>query len=296
MVGLLGCGCCSNAPGRCCSGPTETWIDPFEQTPVGRKPYDITTNMSIKGARSDCPAPIALPASGIQYHKTSTLQINADDESPLYLGLNGFPFGGKFTAGWLSSSNASQWTLILPVFSGQTWMGIDIATELIFEFESVTYYSGSSYQFYKRATQLASGQIYYEYGTQMAGYRRIGSGSNLTQTTVIGGTFASPRYLDWDVQNLYELDEGSETCQQFKETKQGRNNAGSSPITFRNLRTAGPVNSDSIPQQKFQCFVGWKSTVTWWTWTPLPVSGGGLFDFKSEYVSWKPAAWTSYMP
>jgi hypothetical protein len=252
--------------------------------------------MSSKGARSDCPAPIALPASGIQYHKTSTLQINADDESPLYLGLNGFPFGGKFTAGWLSSSNASQWTLILPVFSGQTWMGIDIATELIFEFESVTYYSGSSYQFYKRATQLASGQIYYEYGTQMAGYRRIGSGSNSTQTTVIGGTFASPRYLDWDVQNLYELDEGSETCQQFKETKQGRNNAGSSPITFRNLRTAGPVNSDSIPQQKFQCFVGWKSTVTWWTWTPLPVSGGGLFDFKSEYVSWKPAAWTSYMP
>lgn len=291
MVGKLGCGCCVSG---CCSDGTTTWIEPFSGTPSGQ-PYDTITNITGTGCRSTSPPPITTPAFGVQYHKTSTLQIDVDSSSPMYLGLNGFPTGGKFTAGWLSSSNASQWSMILPIFAGQTWMGIDVATELIFKFDTVTYYSGSSCQFYKRATSGGSG-IYYEYGTQMAGYRRINSGANVAQTTVIGGTFGSPRFLDWDVENLYELDDGSDTCEQFKETKQGKNNAGSEPLTFRNLRTAGPVNSETIPLERFQCFVGWKSTVSWWTWTPIPVSGGGLFDFKSEYVSWKPAAWMPYMP
>lgn len=294
MVGMLGCGCCESGPSGCCSLSTPNWTDTFSTTPAVGDVYDHVENISGSGARSYCPPANNTPSSTLTVRKTSRLQINCDSQSPLYLGLNGTIHGSKFTAGWISSTNASAWTLMAPLPGGDTYMGINVSTELIFKFDTVTYYAGSAHSFYKRRVSQGAG-TYYDYSSDMNGYKRINNGSNIQQTYIVGGRFTSPRQLNWDVKNLYELDDGSDTCEQFKETKQGRNFAGSS-TDFRNLRTPGPVNSETFPLEIFKCFVGWQSIVTWWTWTPFGTSPGDWFDFKSEYVSWKQASWMPYMP
>lgn len=296
MVGMLGCGCCESGPSGCCSLSTPNWTDTFSTTPAVGDTYDHVENISGSGARSYCPPPINSPPNALTVHKTSRLQIDCDSESPLYLGLNGTVYGSKFTAGWISSTNASAWTLPppLPGYTGETWMGVYVFTELIFKFDTVTYYSGSAHSFYKRRVYYGAG-TYYDYSSDMNGYKRINSGGNIQQTYISGGRFTSPRQLNWDVQNMYEIDDGSDTCEQFKETKQGRNYAGSY-TDFRNLRTPGPVNSETYPLELFNCFVGWQSIIQWWTYAPYGVTPGVPFDFKNEYVSWKTASWMPYMP
>lgn len=288
---MLGCGCCKSG---CCSNDTTTWIEPFSSTPSGQ-PYDTITNITGPNCRATCPPPINSPPNAFTVHKTSRLQIDCDSESPLYLGLNGTIHGAKFTAGWISSTNASAWTLPppLPGYTGDTIMGISVSTELIFKFDTVTYYSGSNYNFYKRREYFGAG-TYYDYSSDMNGYKRINSGRNIQQTYIIGGRFQSPRQLNWDVQNIYEIQDGSDTCEAFKETKQGRNFAGSR-TGFLDLRTPGSIYAEPI-LEVFNCFVGWQSIIQWWTVANYGVTPGVPFDFKNEYISWKPASWMPYTP
>lgn len=297
MVGLLGCGCCT---GDCCSNGTTTWIETFSNTPNGQ-PYDEFTNITGPNCRATCPPPSTLVGLGNQYLKTSTLQINADSSSPMYLGLTGFPNGAKFTAGWISSSNASQWSVMVPPLGFYNEMGMFISTELIFKFETFTYYSGSGIAFYKQLNNSYFQGLIYTYGVRQSnGYYRIDNGPNLPENQISGVPFInSPRFLDWDIENLYQPDNtavGVNKCKYFYEEKKGKDNT--SGQSFRNLKIPGFIPKGTLPQppETFQCYVGWKSTVTWYTYTEFGMRGTGAFDFKNEYVSWKPTTWMPYIP
>lgn len=295
MVGLLGCGCC----GGCCSNGTTTWIEPFSTTPTGQ-PYDTITNIDGTGCRSSCPPPSTQVGYGNQYLKTSTLAINGDNSSPLYLGLNGTPTGGRFTAGWRSSTNASQWGMMLPPdILTKNYMGFAIKSELSFKFETFTFYSGSTHSCSKSVYQDIMGGYVYEYTRSSAGYFRINNGINSPEYTVYWYTAAPPsRMCDWDVEDLYTPDYkvlGGTTCKLFYEIKRAIENT--SGEAKKNLAPPQylPKGSPLPPSpETFQCFVGWESSVTWYTSTAYGIAGEGAFDFKGEYVSWKPAAWNPY--
>ena len=296
MVGMLGCGCCVSG---CCSDGTTTWIEPFSSTPSGQ-PYDTITNITGPNCRATCPPPSTTVGYGVQYLKTSTLQIDADSQSPMYLGLNGFPTGGKFEAGWISSTNASQWELMIPPLRLEpTLMGIRVQSELIFKFQTFTFYSGSAHYFAKRVNRNIFGQLVYDYAAESQGYYRLDNGPDLPETTRVWFVGGTPRFLDWDIKNFYQPDNtvvGANKCKQIYQEKNAIENTSGEPL--RSLTTPNYIPKGTLPQppETFQCYVGWKSTVSWYTSTAFGALGTGAFDFKSEYVSWKPAAWMPYMP
>ena len=296
MVGKLGCGCCASG---CCSDGTTTWIEPFSSTPSGQ-PYDTIANITGPNCRATCPPPSTTVGLGIQYLKTSTLQIDADSSSPMYLGLNGFPIGGKFTAGWISSTNASQWSVMVPPFILlNNEMGIRVQTELIFKFQTFTFYSGAVHYFTKRVKRNIFGQLVYEYLSSSQGYFRLDNGLNSSETTVLWFLGESPRFLDWNIENLYQPDNtavGGGKCKQIYEEKKAIENTSGQPLKSLSPPQYIPKGTLPQPPETFQCSVGWKSEGAWYTTAAFGAVGTGSFDFKSEYVSWKPAAWTPYMP
>lgn len=293
------CGCCKSG---CCGDGTTTRIETFSNTPSGQ-PYDEFTNITGPNCRATCPPPSTLVGSGGGlgiYLKTSTLLIDADSSSPMYLGLTGLQTGAKFTAGWVSSSNASQWSVMVPPLGFFNEMGIFINTELIFKFETFTYYSGCGIHFFKQLNNSYFQGLVHTYGVRGSnGYYRIDNGPNLPENQIIGAAFVnSPRFLDWDIENLYQPDSSAfaNKCALIYEEKKGKDNTSGQP--FRNLKIPGFIPKGTLPQppETFQCYVGWKSTVIWYTYNEFNLQGTGVFDFKSEYVSWKPAAWVPYMP
>lgn len=291
MVGSVGCGCCA-----CCSEPTNTWVETFSSTPVADgNPFDVVRNITGPGCRS-------YPPTTTVKSKVSQLHIKADGSTPLYLGQNGWPRGGKLIAGWgedatdLAQTPKMQlWSMVVPASKTlANEMSVAIDSRAIIVFGGTEIELGYKVTYRKQVTRNAiTGNPAYQYRIDLQAYKKTGSGQPVTEGTRttdwgafayfvgvnfqyrFGGSFFSPDCRSVFHSRGYSFPFGYLQCFDLL-------NPGFCPLPFGADLT---YNSEI-----FNCHLGWKTDVTWSITSRA--AGSGSYSFGSHYVRWYSARWS----
>lgn len=291
MVGLVGCGCCA-----CCSEPTSTWLESFGTTPVADgNPFDVVRNISGAGCRS-------YPPTSLVKSKTSQLHIDADGSTPLYLGQNGYPRGGKLIVGYgedatsLSQPKKMQfWSMVVPASKTlANEMAVAIDSRAVIVFGGTEIQLGYTVTYRKQVLYNSStGGPVYQYRIDLEAYKKIGSGSRVTEGTRTTGWGLFAYFVGVNFQYRFGGSLFSPNCKSVYESRGYYFPFGY--LSCFDLLNPGycplPDGSDlSYNNEVFDCHLGWKTDVTW-TITNR-ASGSGSYSFGSHYVRWYSAGWS----
>jgi hypothetical protein len=290
MVGLIGCGCCA-----CCPEATPDWSESFASTPTQNgNPFDEVTLIDGTGCKSLAPTPSSTATT-----KTSRLKFDADSTSPVYLGFTGFPNGGFWFSQWTHQTGTTglpvpsameNWTTPAAAPGQTNSMSVAITHKLLFSVGSDIIKTGAYHLWQKDVTSTTQ-----SYTATMYGFEQVNNSSPTTQLsygpfTLTGGT---GHRIGFTVRHFFPGPLLAQDCTSVWERKQALSlnfNLGSD---WLNLRTAGDIERNG---EKFACFLGWETEVTWTT--SRGTGGGGfgvgLFDFKGSWIQWQPATWTNW--
>ena len=298
-MALLGCGCC-----KCCAEGTTTWYETFDTTPVVGPIWDTVANITGPSARSYPPA-----ASSRTAKKTSELILNCDSQSPMYLGYNGTPYGGWFEMYLQGYTDIIAWQLPVPA-AGNTSTGVmsvRYENELIFNFGSQEYRSGTGHYWEKRLTRNSAGAMVPVMLLEMYGYEIRNGSARRSQVTLSSGYLSAstgtyqPGFI---CQHKYSvlgvlLDPRTKKCEKLIENKWGIDFYFRSSDNPDGLRNPLALNEPAIEMakvpgpgyEKFQCYVGTESRVRWETTYTAPGKFTGNFNFGGGYVQWEYIDW-----
>lgn len=291
MVGSVGC-CCA-----CCSEATSTWSETFASTPVADgNPFDVVRNITAPGCRS-------YPFSGsAKKIRTSQLHINADGSTPLYLGFNG-PRSSPFvrmkaywtddTASYSQTPKMQLWSMVVPgskTLANEMFVMID--SRLIPVFGSTEIELGLKARYRKQVFRNAiTGVAQYQYRIDVESYKKTGNGSPVIEATRTTGwgQFAYHIILGFQWQFVLSLTQSDCTS-----VTQSRGFQIAPYFLCDDLLNPGfctLVNQSvlSYNGEFMDCYLGWKTDVTWGVIDRA--AGSGIYNFGSHYIRWYGANW-----
>lgn len=298
-MALLGCGCC-----KCCAEGTSAWYEPFDTTPVVGPIWDEVSEVVGPSARSYAPS-----ATSRATKKTSTLKLNCDSTSPMYLGYNGSPYGGWYEMQIDGYTDLLMWQLPVPA-SGNTQTGVmsvRYENELIFNFGSQEYRSGTGHYWEKRMRRNSTGVTVQVMLLEMYGYDIRNGNSRRTQRLRSSGyvplsfLFSKPY---WKCEYQFDafgvvLDERTKRCEKLVERKWGLDwyfRQSDLLDGFRIPLAQGEPSIEMSKQsgqgyEKFQCRVGTETRIRWEATYTGPGKFTGNFDFAGGYSLWNYIDW-----
>ena len=292
MVGSVGC-CCA-----CCSEATSAWSESFNTTPIGDgNPFDLVRNITGPGCRS-------YPMSGSATIKTRTAQlhINADGSTPLYLGFNG-PRSSVFVrmkAYWTDdffsyaqTPKMQYWSMVVPDSKSlANEMYVTIDSRLIPVFGSTQIELGIKATYRKQVTRnLTTGNPVYQYRIDVEAYKKTGSGSEVSQGTRTTGWGQFAYHIGFGFQWQFILSLTKSDCSSITESRgyQIQPYLGCNDLLDPGFCPLPSQNTLSYNGEFMDCYLGWKTDVTWGITNRS--SGSGSYSFASHYIRWLSANW-----
>jgi hypothetical protein len=187
-----------------------------------------------------------------------------------------------------------NWQTPVPSFGQTNSMKVEIDHSLIFNVGATEVRSGA-YHVWEKLVSNSGGTITSTYSLTMYGYEQIGSGGRVIQLQV--GPFVTINgagyRIGFAVRHFFNGSSISPQCKYVAERKEGLDSTfiPSGLDFWFDLRSPGLIQHQN---QKFDCFLGWDTAVTWTT--TRSASGGGfgvgMFDFAGLYIDWVLASWT----